>query len=127
MPAKLQQRRPTPMATLVVELDRSSRTVRRWMAEPRAEYEARSVSRAEPGLAEGISRATWYRREKKRSEKFYAECHELAAWLDATAPDHQHQCERSETSKPKPDGRQLHLIEVTELADDRRQRRTQPK
>lgn len=33
-------------------------------AKPRAEYEAQSISRAEPWKAEGISRATYYRRRK---------------------------------------------------------------
>jgi hypothetical protein len=31
---------------------------------PRAEYEAKSLSRAKPWIAEGISRATWYRRRR---------------------------------------------------------------
>ena len=34
-------------------------------AKPRAEYEAQSISRAEPWKAEGISRRTWYRRQAK--------------------------------------------------------------
>ena len=33
----------------------------------RAEYEANSISRAQPWVAEGISRRTWYRRQKENS------------------------------------------------------------
>lgn len=40
----------------------SERTVRRVMALPREEYEAASLARRRPWEAEGISRATWYRR-----------------------------------------------------------------
>ncbi|BAQ17469.1 hypothetical protein [Methyloceanibacter caenitepidi] len=36
---------------------------------PRAEYEANSLSRAEPWKAEGISKATWYRRRKAERDK----------------------------------------------------------
>ena len=32
---------------------------------PRAQYEAKSISRAKPWIAEGISRATWYRRQRE--------------------------------------------------------------
>jgi predicted ArsR family transcriptional regulator len=39
-------------------------TVRRHVAQPRAEYEAQSLSRAKPWEALGMSRATWYRRGK---------------------------------------------------------------
>lgn len=34
-------------------------------AVPRAEYEAKSINRAKPWIAEGISRATWYRRRRE--------------------------------------------------------------
>jgi len=37
-------------------------TVRRLVSLPRAEYESQSLSRRRPWEAEGISRATWYRR-----------------------------------------------------------------
>jgi hypothetical protein len=33
-------------------------------AVPRAQYEAKSINRAKPWLDEGISRATWYRRQR---------------------------------------------------------------
>lgn len=42
----------------------SERTVRRVMAQPRAEYEAQSAQRTRPWERLGISRATWYRRGK---------------------------------------------------------------
>lgn len=42
----------------------SPRTVRRYIATPRAEYEAHSIEKAKPWEALGISRATWFRRVK---------------------------------------------------------------
>lgn len=39
-------------------------TVRRHVAQPRAEYLAQSLMRAKPWEALGMSRATWYRRGK---------------------------------------------------------------
>ena len=39
-------------------------TVRRHVAQPRADYLAESLMRAKPWEALGISRATWYRRGK---------------------------------------------------------------
>ncbi len=59
---KRPMRRPLPMAVFCTETARTPRTIRRHVAEPRAEYEARSLSRTAPWRAEGISRATWYRR-----------------------------------------------------------------
>ncbi|WP_315729129.1 hypothetical protein [Bradyrhizobium sp. SZCCHNS2015] len=32
---------------------------------PRAEYEAQSIAQSKPWIAEGVSRATWYRRQRK--------------------------------------------------------------
>lgn len=40
------------------------RTVRRYMAQTRAEYEANSDARAKPWEAMGISRRTWYYKGK---------------------------------------------------------------
>ncbi len=60
-------RRPLPMAAFCAHTGRSARTIRRHIAEPRAEYEARSISRATPWIAEGISRSTWYRRRRAAS------------------------------------------------------------
>jgi uncharacterized protein YjcR len=40
------------------------RTVRNWFAIPRAEWEANSITRAQPWVALGISRRTWYNHGK---------------------------------------------------------------
>lgn len=48
------------------------RTVRRYIAQPRAEYEAHSIERAKPWEALGISRTTWYRRGKPEQWERYA-------------------------------------------------------
>jgi hypothetical protein len=53
-------------AAVADRIHKTARTVRSYVAEPRAEYEARSVERAKPWLREGISRRTWYRRKNKR-------------------------------------------------------------
>jgi len=47
---------------------KSQRTIRRYFAQPRADYEEQSLSRAKPWEAEGVSRATWYRRRKEKTE-----------------------------------------------------------
>jgi hypothetical protein len=49
------------------ERDRQAKERRRREkgAKPRAEYEAKSISRAKPWAAEGLSRAQWYRRRAK--------------------------------------------------------------
>ena len=52
------------MSVFMIETGRSARTIRRYVAEPREDYEARSLSRTAPWMAEGVSRATWYRRLK---------------------------------------------------------------
>jgi hypothetical protein len=44
-------------------LGRSERTARRYVAQPRAEYEASSTERAAPWAAMGISRRTYYRQK----------------------------------------------------------------
>lgn len=45
----------------------SPRTVRRYMAQPRADYEAKSLTRAKPWEGLGMSRATWYRHGKPQA------------------------------------------------------------
>jgi hypothetical protein len=57
-------RRTISAAALAVRLNTSIRTARRVWAEPRLEFEARGWSRQRPWEAEGISRATWYRRKR---------------------------------------------------------------
>lgn len=42
----------------------TERTVQRYTSIPRAEYEANSITRAQPWEALGMSRATWYRKGK---------------------------------------------------------------
>jgi hypothetical protein len=45
------------------------RTVVNWFAIPRAEYEANSITRAQPWAALGISRRTWYNHGKPTPKK----------------------------------------------------------
>lgn len=52
-------------AEVAARLGRSVRTAQRMWAEPREQYEARGLSRRKPWEAEGISRATWYRRRQE--------------------------------------------------------------
>jgi predicted transcriptional regulator len=47
-------------------------TVRRYIAQPRAEFEANSITRAQPWKALGVSRTTWYRRGKPEEWQLYA-------------------------------------------------------
>jgi hypothetical protein len=49
---------------LAKKWDVCERTVRRYIATPRAEYEANSISRTKPWEALAISRTTWYRQGK---------------------------------------------------------------
>jgi len=51
-------------AALAERIGKCPRTIRNHVAEPRQAYETRSIARLEPWLAQGISRATWYRRRK---------------------------------------------------------------
>lgn len=64
MMPKRRTRRPHPIAMFVERTGLSPRTIRRHIAEDRSEYLARSLERSSPWIAEGISRATWYRRRK---------------------------------------------------------------
>lgn len=52
---------------IAAKLDVSERTVRRYIALPRTEYEANSISRAKPWEVLGMSRATWYSKGKPTS------------------------------------------------------------
>jgi hypothetical protein len=51
-------------AALAKRMGTCPRTIRNHVAEPRRDYEARSIARLQPWLERGISRATWYRRIK---------------------------------------------------------------
>ena len=64
MAAERPARRKHTAAELAKKLGCNPRTVRRYMAIPRAQYLAESVSRSKPWEALGMSRATWYRKGK---------------------------------------------------------------
>jgi hypothetical protein len=59
-------RRTVRLKALTDALHRTDRTVRRYWAEARDVYEARSAARQRPWQAAGVSRATWYRRRAKK-------------------------------------------------------------
>jgi hypothetical protein len=52
-------------AELGKRFGKSPRTIRNYVAEPRATYQARSVERLQPWAALGVSRRTWYRRHRR--------------------------------------------------------------
>lgn len=56
-------------AQLAKELGVNIKTVYKYTAEPRADYEAKSINRKKPWDDFGISRATWYRRGKPTIQK----------------------------------------------------------
>lgn len=57
-------RRNTTARELAKRLSVNIKTVYKYTALPRAEYEANSITRAAPWEALGMSRATWYRKGK---------------------------------------------------------------
>ena len=68
MGAERPVRRKHTAVELAKQLGCHPRTVRRYVAQPRAEFLAEhSISRSKPWLALGISRATWYRRGKPKA------------------------------------------------------------
>lgn len=64
MGAEQPKRRKHTAAELAAKENCNPRTVRRYMALPRAQYLAEAISRAKPWQALGMSRATWYRKGK---------------------------------------------------------------
>jgi predicted transcriptional regulator len=60
--------RPTKRRKTALEIGEklgvSARTVRRYMAQPRAEFEGQSLTKSKPWAALEVSRATWYRHGK---------------------------------------------------------------
>ena len=60
----IRRKRPMKAREMAEQFNVSVRTVQRTFSQPRAEYEAKSISRAKPWEALGMSRATWYRRGK---------------------------------------------------------------
>jgi hypothetical protein len=69
MPAHEPSRRPITAAALAARLNSSVRTAQRAWAEPRAQYEARSLSRQKPWEVEGVPRSTWWRRRRAGSSR----------------------------------------------------------
>jgi hypothetical protein len=61
--------RTVSAAALAACLNKSARTARRVWAEPRKLYEARSRAQQRPWEAEGMSRATWYRRRRLAEQR----------------------------------------------------------
>ena len=57
-------RKNTTEAELAKRLGVNIKTVYKYTAVPRVEYEANSLARVKPWEALGISRATWYRKGK---------------------------------------------------------------
>jgi len=54
---------------LAEKLGVTPRTIRRYMAQPRADYEANSLTSSKPWESLGVSRATWYRMGKPTEAK----------------------------------------------------------
>jgi len=71
-------RKPSRRSVSAAELGErqgiSARAARRYWAEPRHEYERRSASRAQPWVEAGVSRATWYRRQRKAALRQERRC-----------------------------------------------------
>ena len=61
-------RKGTTAAELAKRLGVNIKTVYKYTALPRAEYEANSISRSKPWEALGMSRATWYNKGKPSPE-----------------------------------------------------------
>jgi hypothetical protein len=57
-------RKNTTAAALAKRLGVNIKTVYKYTALPRTEYEANSLTRSKPWEALGMSRATWYRKGK---------------------------------------------------------------
>ena len=53
----------TTTVAIAQRIGKSPRTVRRYASQPRHQYEAHSLQQSRPWLAQGISRATWYRQK----------------------------------------------------------------
>lgn len=62
-------RRNTTARELAKRLGVNIKTVYKYTALPRPEYEANSITRAAPWEALGMSRATWYRKGKPTPQK----------------------------------------------------------
>jgi predicted transcriptional regulator len=67
MPALHQVKRKGTAREIAERWGVSVQTVRRYIAQPRGEYEAKSLTKAKPWEALGVSRATWYRHGKPQA------------------------------------------------------------
>lgn len=63
------KRRPFSMAEACKATGKTPRHIRRLAAQPRTEYEENSITSRQPWVQEGISRATWYRRQRRSREQ----------------------------------------------------------
>jgi adenine/guanine phosphoribosyltransferase-like PRPP-binding protein len=61
-------RKNTTAAALAKRLGVNIKTVYKYTAVPRAEYEAKSLASSKPWKALGMSRATWYRKGKPNAK-----------------------------------------------------------
>jgi len=68
MAAHERSRRTMAIKALAKLMQRSERTVRRYWAEARADYQSKGAARQRPWEAAGISRATWYRRRRAKTK-----------------------------------------------------------
>ena len=68
MGARVQAKRPMTAKEAAKQFAVSERTIKRFIAQPREQYEAESLSRTKPWEKLGMSRRTWYRRGKPMPE-----------------------------------------------------------
>lgn len=62
-------RKNTTAAALAKRLGVNIKTVYKYTAIPRAEYEANSITKSKPWEARGMSRTTWYRKGKPEAKE----------------------------------------------------------
>lgn len=62
--SKIQKARNMTQKEAAARLGMSISTIKRYWSMSREQYEAQSITRAQPWAALGMSRATWYRRGK---------------------------------------------------------------
>lgn len=65
----IKRKRPMTAKAMAEKFNVSTRTVQRIFSEPRAVYEANSITKAEPWKAFGVSRSTWYSRRSEFETK----------------------------------------------------------
>jgi predicted transcriptional regulator len=72
----IRKKRKTTAKELAKKFGVCERTIRRYVAQDRATWEANSITRAAPWAAMGISRATWYNHGKPTTKQYEAVKHE---------------------------------------------------